>query len=76
MGFIIIILNNYNLNKLQNFITKIGKISDKYLSFLILINVLIIVCYVLLNICINIELIRNLYEYIYVCLFVCLFVCL
>ena len=65
-GFISIILKKYNFNKLQNFITKIGKISDKYLSFLILINVLIIVFYILINIFINIELSRNLSEYIYV----------
>jgi hypothetical protein len=66
VGFIRKFVNKYKLNKLQNFINKIGEWSNKYLTILLLINACIIVFYVLLNVYINIELSSNLNEYIHV----------
>lgn len=40
--------------------------TNKYLSVLIIINLIIIIYYILLNVYINIELSRNLHEYVYV----------
>jgi hypothetical protein len=66
VGFISRISNKYKLNKLQNFINKIGAMNNKYLSLLIIINVFIIVFYIFLNVYINLELSSNLNEYIHV----------
>ena len=66
VGFISKIFNKYKLNKLQKFINKIGEMNNKYLSLLIIINVLIIVFYIFLNVYVNIELSSNLNEYIHV----------
>ena len=64
VGFIRKFLNKYKLNKVQNFIIKVGEMSNKYLSVLIIINVIIIIFYIFLNVYINIELSSNLNEYI------------
>jgi hypothetical protein len=64
VGFISNIFNKYKLKKLQKFISKVGEMSDKYLSLLIIINVLIIIFYILLNIYVNIELSSKLNEYV------------
>ena len=65
VGFIRKYLNKYKLNKLENFINKVGEFNNKYLSRLIVINVIIIIIYVLLNVYVNIELNSNLNGYIY-----------
>ena len=65
VGFIRKFLNKYKLNKVENFINKLGEFNNKYLSILIVINVIIIIIYVLLNVYVNIELSSNLNGYIY-----------
>ena len=66
VSFISKYLNKYKLNKVQNFLNKLGGLSNKYLSVLIIINVIIIIFYVCLNVYINIELSSYLNNYIYV----------
>ena len=66
VGFISKFLNKYKINKVQNFINKLGELNNKYLSLLIIINVIIIIFYVCLNVYINIELSNYLNNYIYV----------
>ena len=65
VGFIRKYLNKYKLNKVENFINKVGEFNNKYLSILIVINVIIIIFYVLLNVYVNIELSSHLNGYIY-----------
>ena len=64
VGFIRKYLNKYKLNKVENFINKLGELSNKYLSVLIIINIIIIIFYICLNVYVNIELSNNLNEYI------------
>jgi hypothetical protein len=65
VGFISKYLNKYKLNKVQNFINKLGELNNKYLSLLIIINVILIIFYVFLNVYINIELSSYLNNFIY-----------
>jgi hypothetical protein len=65
VGFISKYLNKYKLNKVKNFINKLGELNNKYLSLLIIINVILIVFYVFLNVYINIELSSYLNNFIY-----------
>jgi hypothetical protein len=64
VGFISKYLNKYKLNKVENIINKLGELTNKYLSLLIIINVIIIIFYICLNVYVNIELSNNLNEYI------------
>jgi hypothetical protein len=64
VGFISKYLNKYKLNKVENFINKLGELTNKYLSLLIILNVIIIIFYICLNVYVNIELSNNLNEYI------------
>jgi len=63
--FISRILNKYNLNKLQNFINKLRVLNNKYLSFLLIINVIIIIFYIILNVYVNFKLSSNINGFIY-----------
>jgi len=65
VGFISKYLNKYKLNKVQNFINKLGELNNKYLSLLIIINVILIIFFVFLNVYINIELSSYLNNFIY-----------
>jgi len=68
VGFIRKYLNKYN--KVENFINKLGELSNKYLSVLIIIKVIIIIFFVCLKVSSYIELSSNLNEYISVYKFI------